>query len=321
MTCQATSGQCPVFNVQGSLVCPVSNIHTFSSCAPWGNSFCLRQQAKCKSFIKHYSQNCSALRLCHSPTIFLSLSFNVAFVVPLRFWQLWRQCLISRPIACTHTGTHAQRGTERERESARGGWTYCLASNAHSAVYLCVFACACVWNGRRSIAFRWQFINFISSSLHLFLAHTHTYNCTSFMETVCFFLSLWLYLLPLSFDQLILLSPYKCQILPAHAHSPSPMRYVLANIEVFSRVAQCITHHAQVNNLARAVAVRWTSFSQSPTQLPSRVCFCLVFYYYVSRHAFYLAVYCILVVVFLMVFIPFHHWKGYANFMEMYVHI
>lgn len=157
MTCQATSGQCPVFNVQGSLVCPVSNIHTFSSCAPWGNSFCLRQQAKCKSFIKHYSQNCSALRLCHSPTISLSL------------FQCGIRCSVEILTAVTsmlniqadrvHPYRHAR--TERQRAGAgeRKRWLDILSGIQRPLS--CVSVCVCL-----RVCVEWQKVNCISLAVH-----------------------------------------------------------------------------------------------------------------------------------------------------------
>lgn len=201
--------QCSVSSVQGSLVCPVSNIHTFFSCAPWGNTFCLRQQAKCKSFIKHYSQNCSALPLCHSPIISLSLSM---------WHSLFRWDFDSCDVNAWYPGRSRapiQARSQREPKSGSGRAQevagHIVWHPTPTQLCICVYACACVWNGRRSIAFRWQFINFISSSLHLFLAHTHTHA-----HSPRIVLRLWkhsvsvrlfsLYLLPLSFDQLILVS-------------------------------------------------------------------------------------------------------------------
>jgi len=101
-------------------------------------------------------------------TLSLCLLPSGALLSLWSFWRLWRQCLISRVIACTHA---RKRGSERDIY----GWTFCLAeSRPLSSPHVCV----CVCNGRRSIAFRWQFINFISSSLHLYLARTHTHKLT-----------------------------------------------------------------------------------------------------------------------------------------------
>lgn len=155
MTCQATSVQCPVSRDHWCVQCPIyihsPLAHREATLSAWGS----RQIVYKALFAK--LQRSPTLPLSHHLSLSLSLSFNVAFVVSLRFWQLWRQCLISRPIACTHTGTHAKRAKERERESARGGWTYCLASNAHSAVYLCVCLRVCV---------EWQKVKCISLAVH-----------------------------------------------------------------------------------------------------------------------------------------------------------
>lgn len=180
--------QC-VQSVQGSLLYPSAKssvyiflLHTVGQ--HW------RQQAKCKSFIKHYLQ-IAALSRSHMLSLIYSLPLSFCTMrhsLFARFWQLWRQCLISRAIACTHTLTHthtkhASRMKQRAAAGERKSWLDILSGSQRREpptqlprmfVCVCVCVCACVWNGRRSIAFRWQFINFISSSLHLFLAHTHT---------------------------------------------------------------------------------------------------------------------------------------------------
>lgn len=158
MTCQATSVQCSVSSVQCPGITGVSSVqYTYIFILRTVRQHFLLEAAG-KVQIVYKALFAKLQRSATLPwSLSLSLSFNVAFVVSLGFWQLWRQCLISRPIACTHTGTHAKRAKERERESARGGWTYCLASNAHSAVYLCVCLRVCV---------EWQKVNCISLAVH-----------------------------------------------------------------------------------------------------------------------------------------------------------